>query len=115
MIQSGVRSAFLDFYDSVDGKEECCESQGEAAGDRRGWSRARGGKSGRRGEGERVTSRGSHQRLFCGFDSHWLAGDGHLPHPSSFRRYSPPSSYLFSLSRARIPTLGCPLSRSRGA
>lgn len=49
------------------------------------------------GEGERVTIRGSHQRLFCGFDSHWLASDGHFPHPSSFRRYSPPS-YLYPLS-----------------
>lgn len=62
------------------------------------------GKSGRRDEGSRVTSRSSHQRLFCGFDPHWLANDEHFSHPSSFRRYSPPSSsYLSSLLRTRIP------------
>lgn len=85
------------------------------AGERRARRRvgAHGGKSGRRDEGERVTTQGSHQRLFCGFDSHWLASDRHFPHPSSFRRYSPPSSYLSSLSRTRIPNLGFPSSLSR--
>lgn len=38
-----VRSAFLDFYDSVDGKEECCARWGEEE------NRACGGKSGRGG------------------------------------------------------------------
>lgn len=47
------------------------------------------GKSERRDEGGRVTTWSSHQRLFCGFDPHWLANDGHFPHPSSFWRYSP--------------------------
>lgn len=83
----------------------------ERRAERRGG--ARGGKSGCRDEGERVTTRGSHQRLFCGFDSHWLASDRHFPHPSSFRRYSPPSSYLSSLSRTRIPTLRSSSSLSR--
>jgi len=83
-----IRSALLDLYDSADGKEERCERAGEKRGVECD------GKSGRRDEGGRVTTRSSHQRLFCGFDSHWFANDGHFPHPSSFRRYSLPSSSL---------------------
>lgn len=48
--------------------------------------KSEGWKGGRRDEGGRVTTRSSYQRLFCGFDPHWLANDGQLPHPSSFRK-----------------------------
>lgn len=46
-------------------------------GERRG-SEARVESSTRKAD-ERVTIRGSYQRLFCGFDPHWLATDGYFP------------------------------------
>lgn len=68
---------------------------------------------------ERVTIRGSYQRLFCGFDPHWLAnGDRRIfsPRPTTFRGWggggegnSPPSSFYLSSRPAschapRIPS-----------
>lgn len=112
---SAVGSALLDFYDSVDGKEECYENRerGEEGSEVRVESATR--KADRR-----VTIRGSHQRLFCGFDPHCFAteyfplvplrfgGVIHHPRRSTCRRV--PASCRASRIPLSVPHLSLSLS-----
>lgn len=104
----------LHFYDSVNGQK-----RQEVAGNG-GYRRE---KRAQRREGKRVTSRGSHQRLFCGFDSHWLATDRHFSRPALLRRNllssSSSSSSLCYLSSTSLlefhPRLRVPSPRLRNS